>query len=229
MEFKLNKNGLYLPDDYQVFHKPEKQKWSMRQQDQYEQWTKFINWGRQNPVMFAERIFGVEFMDYQRYIFTASWNTPYVVWCCSRGSGKSILGSIFIMTKTLLIPQHKSYILCGVGSQSTELFTKIEKFVLRQIPSFLTLTDVYQGELVKSAANTNGFVHNPASFHFSLYNDSEVFTLNGNFNNNRSKYINYESLNLNNVCFVSPKGLIFLLSEKEIGEAETPIRVEGYI
>lgn len=190
MEFKLNENGLYLPDDYQVFHKPEKQKWSMRQQDQYEQWTKFINWGRQNPVMFAERIFGVEFMDYQRYIFTASWNTPYVVWCCSRGSGKSILGSIFIMTKTLLIPQHKSYILCGVGSQSTELFTKIEKFVLRQIPSFLTLTDVYQGELVKSAANTNGFVHNPASFHFSLYNDSEVFTLNGNFDNNRSKRSN---------------------------------------
>lgn len=129
-------------------------------------------------------------MDYQRYIFQMSWNTPYVVWCCSRGSGKSILGSIFIMTKSLLIPFHKSYILCGVGSQSTELFTKIEKFVTRQIPSFAGLTDIYQGELVKSAANTNGFVHNPASYHFALYNGSEVFTLNGNFSNNRSKRSN---------------------------------------
>ncbi|SCG87942.1 Uncharacterised protein [uncultured Clostridium sp.] len=100
------------------------------------------------------------------------------------------LGSIFIMTKTLLIPNHTSYILCGVGSQSVELFTKIEKFVMRQIPSFATLTDVYQGEVVKSVANTNGFVHNPASYHFGLYNGSEVFTLNGNFDNNRSKRSN---------------------------------------
>lgn len=102
----------------------------------------------------------------------------------------SMLGSIFIMTKTLLIPNHKSYILCGVGSQSTELFTKIEKFVMRQIPSFLDLTDIYQGEVVKSASNTNGFVHNPASYHFALYNGSEVFTLNGNFDHNRSKRSN---------------------------------------
>ena len=93
------------------------------------------------------------------------------------------------MTKSLLIPNHTSYILCGVGSQSVELFTKIEKFVMRQIPSFATLTDVYQGEVVKSAANGNGFVHNPSSYHFSLYNNSEVFTLNGNFDNNRSMAI----------------------------------------
>lgn len=182
----MNSQGLYLPEDYQFFSHPESDRLSYRKREQYEEWCKFIQWGRKNPVLFAEHIFGIEFMDYQRYIFQMSWNTPYVVWCCSRGSGKSILGSIFIMTKSLLIPFHKSYILCGVGSQSTELFTKIEKFVTRQIPSFAGLTDIYQGELVKSAANTNGFVHNPASYHFALYNGSEVFTLNGNFSNNRS-------------------------------------------
>lgn len=100
----------------------------------------------------------------------------------------SILGSIFIMTKTLLIPNHTSYILCGVGSQSIELFTKIEKFVKNQIPSFKTLTNIYQSELVKSA-NSDGFVHNPASYRFGLYNSSQVFTLNGNFDANRSEYI----------------------------------------
>lgn len=183
--------NIYLPDDYIPFeYDPAKLKLSSRQLDEFERWTKFVQWGRKNPVLFAEQVFGLEFMDYQRYVFMMSWNTPYVVWCCSRSAGKSILGSIFIMTKSLLIPNHTSYILCGVGSQSVELFTKIEKFVMRQIPSFATLTDVYQGEVVKSAANGNGFVHNPSSYHFSLYNNSEVFTLNGNFDNNRSKRSN---------------------------------------
>ena len=161
-----------------------------RMYEQYEAWSEFIQWGRRNPVLFAEQIFGVEFMDYQRYVFMMSWNTPYVVWCCSRSSGKSILGSIFIMTKTLLIPKHTTYILCGVGSQSIELFSKIEKFVYNQIPSFKTLTDIYQSEVVKNAATGNGFVHNPASYHFGTFNDSQVFTLNGNYDGNRSKRSN---------------------------------------
>lgn len=91
----------------------------------------------------------------------------------------SILGAIFIMCKTLLIPNHTSYILCGVGSQSIEMFTKIEKLVERTIPSFRTLTDFYAGEIQKNAANGNGFVHNPASYHFETFNDSAVYTLNG--------------------------------------------------
>lgn len=190
MDFSLNENGLYIPTDYQIYEKENLYDISNRMKEQYHQWSEFIQWGRRNPVLFAERIFGVEFMDYQRYVFMMSWNTPYVVWCCSRGSGKSILGSIFIMTKTLLIPNHTTYILCGVGSQSIELFTKIEKFVYNQIPSFRTLTDVYQGELVKNASNNNGFIHNPASYKFEVFNNSQVFTLNGAFDNNRSKYIN---------------------------------------
>lgn len=186
----MNSNGLYLPNDYELFQRSDLYELTSRQMEQYKQWSEFIQWGRRNPVLFAEKIFGVEFMDYQRYVFMMSWNTPYVVWCCSRSSGKSILGSIFIMTKTLLIPNHTAYILCGVGSQSIELFTKIEKFVYNQIPSFRTLTDIYQNEVVKSAASGNGFVHNPASYKFSTFNNSQVFTLNGNFDNNRSKRSN---------------------------------------
>lgn len=185
----MTENGILLPPDYEFFENPYVyNNLTAKQRNAYNEWAEFIQWGRRNPIQFAERIFGVEFMDYQRYVFAMSWNTPYCVWCCSRNAGKSILGSIFIMTKTLLIPNHKTYILCGVGSQSIELFTKIEKFILNQIPSFRTLTDVYVGELVKSAANTNGFVHNPASYHFGTYNNSEVFTLNGAVDNNRSLY-----------------------------------------
>lgn len=178
---------LYLPNDYTFFKNPGDYPFTSRQYDQFKYWSDFIQWGRKNPVLFAEELFHIQFMDYQRYVFMMSWNTPYVVWCCSRGSGKSLLGAIFIMTKTLLIPNHTSYIICNVGSQAIELFTKIEKFVYNQIPSFLNLTDVYQGELVKNAAAGNGFVHNPASYKFSLYNGSSVNTLNGSFDNNRSR------------------------------------------
>ena len=154
--------------------------------DELEDWVKFVQWGRRNPVLFAEQFFGVEFMDYQRYVFQMSWNTKYVVWCMSRAGGKSILGSIFIMTKSILIPGHQTYILCGVGSQSIELFSKIIKFAKRQIPSFRTLTELFQEEVVKSNANTDGFIRNPASYHFSLYNGASVYTLNGSYDNNRS-------------------------------------------
>ena len=190
MEFTLQDNGLQIPKDYNVQINHDHKDMTTRMYEQYEAWSEFIQWGRRNPVLFAEQIFGVEFMDYQRYVFMMSWNTPYVVWCCSRSSGKSILGSIFIMTKTLLIPKHTTYILCGVGSQSIELFSKIEKFVYNQIPSFKTLTDIYQSEVVKNAATGNGFVHNPASYHFGTFNDSQVFTLNGNYDGNRSKRSN---------------------------------------
>ena len=186
-EYVLNSSGLYLPEDYQVFHNPYASGLSTRQIEEYERWSKFITWGRKNPVLLAEEMFGIEFMDYQRYVFAMSWNTPYVVWCCSRSSGKTLLGSVFIMTKTLLIPNHTSYIICNVGSQAIELFTKIEKLVYNQIPSFTTLTDFYQGELVKSASNTNGFIHNPASYHYAVYNGASVNTLNGSFDNNRSR------------------------------------------
>lgn len=116
-------------------------------------------------------------------------NDSHLYLCGSKNTvtHNSILGAIFIMCKTLLIPNHTSYILCGVGSQSIEMFTKIEKLVERTIPSFQTLTDFYAGEVAKNAANGNGFVHNPASYHFETFNDSAVYTLNGAADNNRSK------------------------------------------
>ena len=33
---------------------------------------------------------GIEFLDYQKYVFMNSWITPYVVWCMSRASGKAL-------------------------------------------------------------------------------------------------------------------------------------------
>jgi hypothetical protein len=119
-----------------------------------------------------------------------SWVTPFNVWCQSRNSGKTTLAAPFIMAKTNLIPNFQTYIMSGVGSQAQEAFLKIEKIAKREIASFTGLTDVFFNETVKSAANTDGFTHNPASFQYRLYNGSLVNSLNGAFDNNRSKRSN---------------------------------------
>lgn len=160
-------------------------KLTYKQYEEYEDFCKFIQWGRKNPVRFAEEIFGIELMDFQAYVLASTWTAEQAVWCLSRNAGKSVLGAILIMLRSILIPGHQTYIVTGVGSQSIELFQKIEKLAKNQIPSFKSLTNIFLNELVKSA-NSDGFVHDPSSFHLSLYNGSGVHTLNGNINNIRS-------------------------------------------
>ena len=152
--------------------------------------AEFLQWGRRNPSRFIEEVFNVQLMDYQRYLIDSSWNKPFVVWAMSRNGGKSLLASLFIMAKMLLIPGFKAYILAGVGSQSIELFTKMEQFAMKNISSFTNLNDVFQSNVVKSQANSTGWVHNPASYTVRTYGGSQVFTLNGAFDNNRSKRSN---------------------------------------
>lgn len=75
----------------------------------------------------------------------------------------------------------------GILSQSQETFMKIEKIAKQRIESTKSLKDIFSNEVVTSPANRDGFTHNPASFHTVSYNGSEIFTLNGNPDNNRSK------------------------------------------
>lgn len=176
-----------LMNGYNFFTKPNDYGLTYSQLEEQNQVSEFIQWGRRNPCAFAEQIFGISFMDYQKYVFMNTWNKQFVVWCMGRNSGKSALGAIYLMTRTILIPNFSAYILCGVGSQSVELFSKIEKIAFNAVPSFKTLTDVFKSEVVKNQANTTGFTHNPSSYQFHLYNNSAVFTLNGSYDNNRSK------------------------------------------
>ena len=119
-----------------------------------------------------------------------SWTTPFCVWCQCRGSGKTTLGSPFIMAKSLLIPNHQTYILAGDGAQSKEMLRKIEQITKQEIASFKGLNDIFFNEIVKSTANTDGFTHDPASHKFALYNGSRVNTLNSVPSNIRSKRSN---------------------------------------
>jgi hypothetical protein len=146
--------------------------------DGYLKFCELIRWGRNNPSKFAEFMYGIEFMDYQKYCFDASFNKRNVLWLCSRNAGKSTLTAPFAMTKMMLYPNFQTYILSLTASQSQDTFLKMEKIAKKQLNSFAGLTDVFLGEVVQSA-NSDGFIHAPSGFRFKLYNDSEVHTVSG--------------------------------------------------
>ena len=176
--------------EYGVFVRPNLYDMTTKKYREKLDLAEFLQWGRRNPSRFIEEVFNVQLMDYQRYLIDSSWNKPFVVWAMSRNGGKSLLAALFIMAKMLLIPGFKAYILAGVGSQSIELFTKMEQFAMKNISSFTNLNDVFQSNVVKSQANSSGWVHNPASYTVRTYGGSQCFTLNGAFDNNRSKRSN---------------------------------------
>ena len=175
--------------EYGIFVRPNLYNMTTKRYREKLDLAEFLQWGRRNPSRYIEEVFNVQLMDYQRYLIDSSWNKPFVVWAMSRNGGKSLLAALFIMAKMLLIPGFKAYILAGVGSQSIELFTKMEQFAMKNISSFTNLNDVFQSNVVKSQANSTGWVHNPASYTVRTYGGSQVFTLNGAFDNNRSKFL----------------------------------------
>lgn len=177
----------YNPKNFQFFVKPSEYDISVMKLEAFDKYAKIIQWGRSNPIKFCERFFGVEFLDYQKYIFMMSWITPFVVWCMSRNGGKTTLGSPFLMAKTLLIPKFEGYILGSNGSQSIGMMKKIEAIAKREIASFTGLTDVFLNELVKSQAQTDGFKHDPASYSYKVYSGSGLATVNSNYDGSRGK------------------------------------------
>lgn len=203
-EILLPDSQIIVPKDYKYFDAKLNYGLTQKQLQEQKEIAEFRQWILRNPVHAAEELFGISLMDYQKYVFMNTWNAQFAVWCMGRNSGKSILGAIYLMMRTLAIDGCNCYILCGVGSQSIELFSKIEKLTFNAIPSFKTLTDIFQGEVVRSQANTNGFTHNPSSYQFHLYNNSACYTLNGSYDNNRSKRAN---VNFYDECMNSPDEL----------------------
>lgn len=149
---------------------------------------------RRNPCIACEDLLGIKLIDSQKYILQASWNKPHVLWCCSRNFGKSFLGAVFMILKAILYENQAIYIVSSVGDQSKETFSKIEEIVLRigkTAASIASLKDIAENETKKSANNKTGFGHSQSGFHVEFFNGSEIFTLNGNPDNNRSNFRNY--------------------------------------
>ena len=176
----------FTPRNFTFFKKPTYYDMSELKLEGLKKFAEIIQWGRRNPVKFCERFFGIEFLDFQKYVFMMSWITPNVVWCMTRNGGKTTLGSPFLMAKTMLVPKFEGYILSSTGSQSIGMMKKIESIAKKEIASFTGLTDVFLNELVKSA-NSEGFRHDPASYSFKLYSGSSLATVNSNFDGSRGR------------------------------------------
>lgn len=164
------------------------QKMTQRKLDGYIRLAEIINWGRMYPIKFMERFLGIQFLDYQKYILMNSWTTKNILWCMSRSAGKTFLAVPFIMAKSMLIPNHSTYILAGTASQSQNLFLKLEKTAKKEIESLTGLTDIFANEIVRTNSLSDGFIHEQSQYKCSLYNGSTITSLSGAYDRNRGKY-----------------------------------------
>ena len=159
--------------------------YSQKKLEEYEKTAKIITWGRQNPVKFAEEIFGLKMLDFQAYTFMQCWVTPYCLLLECRGAGKDTFMSVFLMTKMLLVPNYYVYVSSNSYAQSAESFDKLEKIALQRLPSFRSATDVFANEVVKPHNSETGFMSNPKKV--TLYNGSELRVLSNNTETIRGK------------------------------------------
>lgn len=160
---------------------------SQRKLEEYSNFSKIINWGRQNPILFAEEFYGLKLMDYQKWCFMETWTKPFACWVNCRGAGKSTLAAVYLQTKMLLIPNYIVYVSTNSAQQSIETFKKLEDIALQRIPSFKSATDIFSQEVERSANSETGFLHNPAGYTFRLYNNSQMTTLSSNLQAIRGK------------------------------------------
>ena len=171
----------------EIFMPPTGLELSQKKLDEYQKWANIANWGRKNPVKFAEEIFGTQMIDFQRYIFQESWWRPFCLWLCCRGTGKDTTGSVMYMTKLLLIPNYHLHISCNAYAQSVDTLNKMRDIAYKRIPTFASLTDIFAREVDKTGSNSDtGFIQSPPA-HFRLFNNSSCQALSSNLETIRGK------------------------------------------
>ena len=150
---------------------------------------KYRNYYQQNPVRFIHDFFNIQLLDSQAYLITEAWNKGQVMWLCSRAYGKSFLVVLFCMAKQMLsVYPWNCYIASGSAEQSATTFKKLEDIANDRISSLVNSSgSIFKAEVEISAANGDGFSHNPAGFEYHLYNGSTTKSLNSNVDRNRGK------------------------------------------
>ena len=118
----------------------------------------------------------------------------------------SYLSSPYIMARSILIPNHKTYILCPAGNQAQETFGKMEDLAKDNIASVSGATSVFWDELIRANGTSDGFVHDKTSHHCELYNGAEVSTVNSVPKNivgiRLKKKVRFKTKSLLYLCFI---------------------------
>ena len=156
----------------------------------YEGDARTIQFYRNNPVLAAKDLLGINLTDAQKYILQNTWVSTHAAWACCRNFGKSFIASVFMVLKAILFPDQSIYIISSVGDQAKETFTKIEEIALRMgrtSASIKSLKDILIGETVKNPTNKTGFSHPVGGYEVNFYNGSAIYTLNSKPDNARSR------------------------------------------
>ena len=132
---------------------------TIRDYEALKKYIALIQWGRQNPVAFVEKVFGITLMDYQRWLISESWAKEYVVWACSRNAGKSFLVGIFVMARSLLFPKLQTQIISENWTTANDTFKKMEDIATNNIKTIVGTNTVFIDELKKSKSDSDGFTH----------------------------------------------------------------------
>lgn len=166
-----------------VYSKKTEIELNLRRLESIKAYNRLIQWGRANPTRFIEEIFKIQLIDYQKWVILNTWTAEHAVWLCSRNAGKSFLGAVYMMAKNLLFPNFETYIMSNTGFQAKDTFTKLENIVKKNISSLMGTSDVFFGEIVKSNACSDGFIHGNSQYEVELYNGSKITSLVGKAEN----------------------------------------------
>lgn len=171
----------------EVYRPMTSKEFSQKKIDEYEKMAKIIQWGRKQPVKFAEEFFGTKLIDFQAYCFMRTWPVQFALWAECRGAGKDTLAAVYFMTRLVLIPDYNLYISSNTYNQSVESFNKLRDIALRRIPSFASATDIFAREVDKTGSSSEtGFLQAPTC-KFRLYNNSKMEALSSNLESIRGK------------------------------------------
>ncbi len=171
----------------EYYSPPTEKELSRKTLEEYEKMAKITNWGRKNPVKFAEIFFGTKLIDYQAYCFMKTWPVRFALWAECRGAGKDTLAGVYNMTRLMLIPNYAVYVSSNTYNQSVDSCNKLRDIALKRIPSFKSATDIFAREVDKTGTNSEtGFLQAP-TFRFRLYNNSRMEALSSNLEGIRGK------------------------------------------
>lgn len=164
---------------------------TLRDYDVMARYIKLIQWGRKNPVQFIELVLGIPLMDFQRWLISMSWTKEYIVWTCSRNTGKSFLLGCFIMARTLLFPKIQVQICASNWNTVNDTHSVLEKIAKNNIKTLISDNSVFMDELYKTKADSDGFTHDyKKGNNCTLLNGSSVQATNALSKSARGKRAN---------------------------------------
>lgn len=184
-----------------VYHKNTEIPLSIRKKESIERYMKLIQWGRANPAKFIEKVFGIELLDFQKNLILGTWTASRAAWCASRNSGKSIMVAIYAMARALLLPTCDVYIVSNSADQAQQTFGKIIRLCSGLEKSMLDHECMFNNEIVKNNANTDGFIRKQGNYSLELFNGNKIQTLAANPDTARGRRC--QLLILDECCFMT--------------------------